>query len=97
MEIQGVPYSQEIVCATVNQKDHGNSFLGFRRCSAFGIHATRDNHYLDTPMLPQWWLYARISNKRHGKLSADVLLHQDNAPAHKSRTSLAAVRTFVAL
>ena len=38
------PYSQVVSCATNNQKDHGNSFLGLRRCSAFGIDATQDNH-----------------------------------------------------
>ena len=27
METQGIPYSQEISCATTSQKDHGNSFL----------------------------------------------------------------------
>ena len=33
-------------------------------------------------MLPQWWLYAEnIKDKRRGKLSTDVLLLHDNAPA----------------
>ena len=45
METQWVPYSQEISCATISRKDHGNSFLGLIRYSAFGIHATQDNHY----------------------------------------------------
>ena len=38
--------------------------LGLRSCSAFGIHATQENHsLLEIPMLPQWWLYVRISNR----------------------------------
>ena len=45
METQGFPYSQKISCATIIRKDHGNSFLGLGRCSAFGIHSTQDNHY----------------------------------------------------
>ena len=34
-----------ISCATISRKDYGNSFLGLRRCSAFGIHVTQDNFY----------------------------------------------------
>ena len=66
-------------------------FFGLRRYSAFEIHATQDNHYWKH-LLPQWWLYARISNKFRGKLSAGVLLLHNNAPAHKSSTSRAAIR-----
>ena len=29
---------------TLSRKDHGNSFLTLKRCSAFGIRATQDNH-----------------------------------------------------
>ena len=60
IEKQGVPYSQEISCARNSRKDFGNSFLGLRRCSPFGIHATPDNHYWRQPMLRHWWPYARI-------------------------------------
>ena len=51
-----------------------------------------------TPMLPKSWLCARISNKRRGKLSGVLLLH-DNEPAHNPRTSRAAIRkcSFVEL
>ena len=60
-------------------------FLGLRRCSDFGIHATKDNHY---------WrhLHENIKQKRCGKLSAGVLLLYDNTPTHKSCTLQAAIR-----
>ena len=37
-------------------------------------------------------LRENIKQKRRGKLSAGVLLLHDNAPAHKSRTTLVAIR-----
>ena len=58
----------------------------FRRCSAFGIHAITRQSLLETPVLQQWWLYERISNRNAGESCR--LLH-DNAPAHKSRASWA--------
>ena len=39
------------------------------------------------PTLPQWWLYARISNRNAVESFRRVLLLHDNAPAQKSRTS----------
>ena len=82
------PYSQEISCARISPKYHDNSFLGLGRCSAFGIHATQDNHY---------WRYLYSHNagftwEYHGKLLAGVLLLHDNAPTHKSWTSQTAIK-----
>ena len=87
METQEVPYSQEISCASISRKDHGDIFLGLGRCSAFGIHATQDT-YASTILA----LRENIKQKSRGNLSAGVLLLHGNAPAHKSRTSRAAVR-----
>ena len=67
-------------------------FLGIQKVFCFWNSCHTRKPLLETPMLPQWWIYARISNKRHGKLSAGVLLLYDNAPAHKSHTSRAAIR-----
>ena len=68
-------------------------FFGSRMCSSleFMPHKTAiTGDWL--PMLPQSSLYARISNKCRGKLSAGVLLLHDNAPKQKSGTSQAAIR-----
>ena len=77
--------------AKISQKNHGNSFFGFRRCSAFGIHAIQDNHYWRHLCFHKAFV-ENIKHKRRGKLSAGVLLLHDNAPAHNSRTSRAAIR-----
>ena len=49
------PYSQETSCATINWKDHGNSFFGVLLLE-FTPHQT----IITGDMLLQWWLYARI-------------------------------------
>ena len=93
METQGVPYSQEIFCATISRKEHGNSFLGLRRCSAFGIlisHRTAITS--DTYGCTMVVLRENIKQKHGGKLSAGVLLLHDNSHARKSRISRAAKR-----
>ena len=38
-------WKQEILCETISRKEHSNSFLGLRRCSAYRVQATQDNHY----------------------------------------------------
>ena len=68
------------------------SFLGLRRCSAFGIHATQDNHYWRRLCFHKVALCENIKQKCCGKLLAGVLLLHDNAPAHKSCISRAAIR-----
>ena len=92
METQGVPYSQNISCATTSHKVHGNSFLGSEGVLLleFTPHKTTITGctYASTMVA----LRENITQKRYGKLSAGVLLLHDNAPAHKSRTSRAAVR-----
>ena len=91
MEIQGVPYSQEISCATI---DHGNSFFANQKVFCFLIHATQDNITGDTCASTMFTLRENIKQKRCGKLSAGVLLFHDNAPTHKSSTSRAAIRRW---
>jgi len=39
-----------------------------------------------------WKLRSAIKEKRRGKLSHGVLLHQDNVPAHTSAVAMAAIR-----
>ena len=54
---------RNVVCK-ISWKDHGNSFLGLRRCSAFGIHDTQDSHHWRHLCFHNGgWLYARISNR----------------------------------
>ena len=92
METQGVPYSQEISWASISRRDHDNSVLGLRRCSAFGIYATQDYNYWRHLCFRSGGLRENIKQKLRKNLSAGVLLLHNNAPAHKSRTSRAAVR-----
>ena len=50
---------------------------------------------LETLMRPQWCLYARISNRNAAESCQLVsCCFNDNAPAHKSRTSRVAVRKY---
>ena len=63
METQAVPYSQEILCATISRKDHGNSFFGTQKVFCFWNSCHTRQTLLETPMLPEWWLYARISKR----------------------------------
>ena len=75
-------------------KDNGNSFFGTKKVFCFwnSCHTTKPS--LETPMLPQWWLWVKISNRNAVKScrSAGILLLHDNATADKSCTSRAAVR-----
>ena len=65
------------------------SWLG--KCSFFGMpHKTTITGDIYTSTMVA--LCENIKQKHRGKLSAVVLLLHDNAPAHKSRTSRAAIR-----
>ena len=79
METQGIPYSQEIACAIVSQKDHGNSFLGLRRCSPFEFIPHKTTITGDTYASTLVALCENIKQKCHGKFLAGVLLLHDNA------------------
>ena len=98
METQGVLYSQKISCATMSRKNHGKSFLTLRRYSFFGIyttheiHATQDNHYWRRLCFNNGGITREYHTATPWKVSAGVLLLHDNAPAHKSCISRAAIR-----
>ena len=92
METQGVSYSQEMSCAAIRRKDHGNSFLGLRRFWFWNSCHTRRPLLRDTYSSTMVALRENNKQKCHGKLSTGVLLLHDNASAHKSCTSRAAIR-----
>ena len=58
METQGFPYSQEISYATISWKDHGT-----QKVFCFWNSRHTRQTLLETPVLPHWWLYARILNR----------------------------------
>ena len=53
----------EISCATISRKEHDNSFFGTKKVFCFWNSRHTRQPLLETPMLPQWWLYAKISNR----------------------------------
>ena len=88
MEIQGIPYSKEISCATISQEDQNKFFVTL--LLEFMPHKTTITG--DTYATIMVDLLENIKLKRRGKPSAGVLLPHDNAPAHKSRTSRDAIK-----
>ena len=56
------PLLPKISCSRISRKDHGNNFLGSKVFCFWNSCHTR-HPLLDTPMLHEWWLYARISNR----------------------------------
>ena len=83
METQGVPYSQDISCATSAGKIMTTTFWDSEGVLLLKFMSdettiTGDNYASTMVALRQ-----NIKQKRHGKLSNGVLLLHDNAPAHK--------------
>ena len=66
--------------------------LGLRRCSTFGIHSTHDNHYRRHQCFRNGGFTREYQTETPWKVVAGVLLLHENASAHKSRTSRAAIR-----
>ena len=81
METQGVPYSQEILCATISRKDLGNSFWDSEGVLLLEFMRHKTNITGDTYAFTMVALRKNIKQKRRGKVSAGVLLLHD-APAH---------------
>ena len=78
-----------------NQSERSwQQFFGTQKMICFwnSCHTWQSLPETSTPMLPQWGLYTRISNRNTVKSCRLVLLLHDNAPAHKSHTSQAAIR-----
>ena len=92
METEGVPYSQEILCAIISQKDHDNSFWNSEGVLLLEFMPHKTSITGDTYASTMVALCENIKEKCHGKLSGGVLLLHDNAPAHKSHTTKAAIR-----
>ena len=83
MKTQEVPYSQEILCATISWKDHGNSFLGLRWCSAFRNSCHTRQTLLETFMLPQCWLMQEYQTERPWKVvGCFMTMHPHTSDAH---------------
>ena len=84
METQGVPYFQKIFCATVSQKDHGNSFWDSEGVLLLEIMPHKTTITGDTYASTMVALRENLKQKCLGKLLAGVLLLHDNASAHNS-------------
>ena len=61
--IRGPPTPKKFRVLHSSGKDHGNSFCGTQKVFRFWNSCHTRQPLLETPMLPQWWLYARISYK----------------------------------
>ena len=78
-ETQGVPYSQENSCATISQKDQGNSFWDSEGVLLLESMPHKTTITGATYVSTMVALHENIKQKRRGMLSAGVLLFHDNA------------------
>ena len=72
---------------SISWEGYGLGFLGCRWYSADRLSPINGTYYAS--LLTQ--LREKTKIKRRGKLTKDVLLHQDNAPVHKSVIAMAAI------